>query len=77
MIEDGKVKYLNPDIHLIDLCIENEELDKYKTSTMQQLIEYKWDCYGKKHHLIGCIMHLFNTLVIISYVSLSYLREPD
>ena len=44
---------------------------------MQQLIRYKWDCYGRKHHFLGCVMHLFNTLVIIIYVSLSYLREPD
>jgi hypothetical protein len=44
---------------------------------MQQLIKYKWDNYGRKHHLMGCIMHLFNTLVIIVYVSLSYLQEPD
>jgi hypothetical protein len=77
VIDEGKVKYLNADIPLLDLFIENDELDKYNTETMQHLIRYKWDTYGRKHHLVGCIMHLFNTLVITIYVCLSYLKEPD
>lgn len=41
------------------------------------MIQYKWDTYGHKHHLIGCILQFFSTLIIIIYISLSYLREPD
>ena len=77
MMDEGKEKFINKDVSLLDLFIDNDELEKYNTETMQQLIKYKWDNYGRKHHLMGCIMHLFNTLVIIVCVCLSYLQEPD
>ena len=77
LYDEDRLRYLNDDVPLIDLCIDNDELEKYDTETMQELIQYKWNVYGRKHHLMGCIMHLFNTAVIIAYVCLSYLREPE
>jgi hypothetical protein len=42
-----------------------------------QLIEYKWETFGRKHHFIGCCMHFVNVGLIIAYISLSYFTTPD
>lgn len=38
---------------------------------------FKWDKYGRNHHFIGCVMHLFYTLILIIYVKQSYLVESE
>lgn len=62
---------------LMELLIDHDELDKYHTKSLQELIQYKWDTYGHRHHLMGCVLQFFSTLIIIIYICLSYLREPD
>jgi len=37
-IDDGKWRYVKENISLLDLCIENTEMEKFNTSTLQQLI---------------------------------------
>jgi hypothetical protein len=60
----------------MDLCAEGEELEMFDTDTLKQVIQYKWQCYGLKHHLLGCVMHLINTFLIVLYIILSYYHEP-
>jgi hypothetical protein len=52
----------------MSLCGETEELPIFETDAMQQVIQFKWDKYGRNHHLLGCVMHLFYTFILIVYV---------
>jgi hypothetical protein len=60
---------------MMTLCSENDELEKFQCDCLRQLIEYKWETFGRGHHMVGCINHLSNTLLIIIYIALSYLQE--
>ena len=66
--KDGLNEYFNEDVSLMTICGDTEELEVFETDALQQVIQFKWDKYGKNHHLLGCIMHLFYTLIIIIYV---------
>jgi len=67
-----KGEFINEDIPLMELCSNAEELEVFESEALMQLIHYKWNKFGKNHHLIGCIMHFFNTFIIITYIILSY-----
>jgi hypothetical protein len=67
----------NEHISLMQLCSENDELEKFQCDSLRQLIEYKWETYGRSHHLAGCINHFLNTLAILAYIVLSYMAEPE
>jgi len=41
------------------------------------MIRFKWEKYGKAHHMLGCIMHIFSCLIIILYVKNSYVVESE
>jgi len=64
---DGEWK--NEDINLMSLCADSDEIEIFQTDCLQQLIEFKWVSYGRFHHLLGCMMHLFYTAVFMMYVS--------
>jgi hypothetical protein len=71
--EAGSAVFMNDDVDLTKLLINHEELEKYDAETMQSIIKYKWDKFGRKHHFLGCCMHFINTLLLILYVALSYI----
>jgi hypothetical protein len=74
---DGKIEYVNEDVSLMSLCGETDELEIFNTESLQQVIKFKWDKYGRNHHLFGCIMHHFYTIIMIIYVKNSYLIENE
>lgn len=49
----------------------------FDASCIQETIQYKWDTYGLRFHMIGFFMHCMYVLVINIYVSLCYLQEND
>jgi hypothetical protein len=75
--QEGEIEFVNEDVSLMQLCGDTEELEIFNTESLQQVIQYKWDKYGRNHHLLGCIMHLFYTIIMIVYVKNSYLIENE
>ena len=41
----------NTDSSLMQLFAETDELEIFESESIQAMIQYKWDSYGKKHHL--------------------------
>jgi hypothetical protein len=62
---------------MMTLCSENDELSKFESESLRQLIEYKWETFGRNHHFVGCVLHIVNTLVIILYILSSYYAESS
>jgi hypothetical protein len=74
---ESSVEIINEEITLMGLCGDTEELEIFETDALQQVIQFKWDKYGRNHHLLGCLMHMFYTLILIIYVKNSYLVENE
>ena len=64
---------MNEDISMVSLLSETEELEVFHTDSIQQMLDYKWETFGKDHHILGCFMHLFYTLMVILYVKDCYI----
>ena len=75
--QDDEQYIVNEGLGLMNLCAINDELEKFQAESLTQLIQYKWETFGRQHHFIGCIMHFINTLLIIAYIVLSYYQEPE
>ena len=55
------------------LASESDEMEIFNSEVFNNLIEYKWNQYGQKHHLLGSLMHLIYTFSMIIYVFKVYL----
>ena len=72
---DDNGEHCNEDVSLMSLAAESEEIEIFTTDSLNNLIEFKWVSYGKRHHTIGCVMHFVYTFVFILYVSQACLYE--
>jgi len=73
-LDNGQTEFVNSDCNLMGLINETEELEIFESGTIQQLIEFKWDQYARKHHIFGCVMHLFYILMLIVYIDIVYIN---
>lgn len=73
-VENGEV--MNEDVSLMGLCAETEELEIFEPDPFKDIIDFKWNMYGRKHHLFGMYMHLLYTTMLNIYVSTAYIHEP-
>lgn len=72
--EDGKEKTIfNEEINLMEMAATTEELTLVCTSSFADVIQYKWDTYGRSHHFFGLLMHLYYITVFTLYVIKAYL----
>ena len=75
---EGKIRIMfNDDISLMDMASTTEELDLVVTSSFGDVIDYKWDTYGRSHHFFGYFMHLYYIVVFSLYVIKAYLQDND
>ena len=72
---DNDKTYLNSDVNFMGLLNETEELEIYETQTIQELIQFKWDKYARKHHIFGCMMHLFYIFTLVLYINIVYIHN--
>jgi hypothetical protein len=74
-IQDNK--QVNEDISLTGLAADSDELEIFHTDALQHIITFKWDLYGRKHHLLGCATHFFYVLMIILFIKQVYINESE
>jgi hypothetical protein len=66
-IQDGEK--VNEEVSLMQLCAETDELEIFETDALKDIIDYKWNCYGRRHHMLGMATHMLYTAMINIYVS--------
>jgi hypothetical protein len=66
---------MNPDITFMNLCTGSSELDIFETSSLSELIQFKWLTFAKRHHLMGCIMHLTYISTLVIYINVVYINN--
>ena len=57
----------------MDVASQTEELSLVVTQAFGDIIDYKWETYGRKHHFLGLTMHLFFVVVFTLYVIKAYI----
>jgi len=76
--ENGKGKTIfNESISLMDQASVTEELSLVCTSSFADVIDYKWETYGRSHHFFGLFMHLYYIVVFTLFVIKAYLQDDD
>jgi len=48
----------NEGVSFMGLIAHSDELDIFNTKSLIDLIEFKWNQYGMRHHFVGCMMHM-------------------
>ena len=66
-------EYVNKGISFVEICTESEEIDLFLCESLQEIISYKWNHYGKAHHLVGFSFHILYMVVMILYVNAVYI----
>jgi hypothetical protein len=59
----------------MELLACTEELDIFGTTSVQQLIELKWEEYALFHHMIGCLFHFLYLVILIIYINIIYIKD--
>ena len=73
---DGE-NIMNENVSLTKNCRDTEQLEIFDAIPLQQMIQFKWEKYGKIPHMLGCFMHIFSCMIMILYVKNSYIEEAE
>ena len=58
----------------MQMVASSDELEIFDSKNLQDLILFKWECYGRNHHLFGSFMHAVYTVIFVLYVNYIYLE---
>ena len=51
-------------------------MDMFKAPALQELIAFKYDNFGKRFHLVGCIIHFVYMVILFIYLDIVYIHVP-
>lgn len=58
---------------LMDAVSNSDELKIFETDLIKDMVDYKWDTFARKQHLIGGAIHVIYVLVLIFYINKTFL----
>lgn len=77
LVEDENGKFtkqlFNDDIPWMELITSSEELDIFKSKSLVPLITFKWNTFGRRHHMYGFCFHMLQVIVLTIYVANIYI----
>lgn len=59
----------------MSIVAQMEELDVFTTTAMTDLIDFKWDNYGMRSHLVGCMVHMAQLCILVFYIDFIYINN--
>lgn len=66
---------VNHDVPFMKIIAKSDELKIFKTISLKDLIEFKWNEFGMMVHLVGCMMHMCQIAILIFYVHFIYIEN--
>jgi hypothetical protein len=66
--------FKNEDINLLALCADGDEIEMFESEALQDVISFKWDAFGLKFHLLGCVIHVAYMLIVFIYLDMVYIH---
>lgn len=75
--EDGVLNsvLMNGETNFMRIISLSDELDIFNALSLCDLIEFKWNQFGMRHHLVGCMMHMIQIVILIIYVDYIYINN--
>jgi hypothetical protein len=58
---------------LMEIISETDELDIFRTKVLHDLVEFKWNAYGKSVHYFGAFLHIGYIITFFIYVNQVYI----
>ena len=68
---------VNADINIMEHFADSDELSMFKTSPIQNFIEFKWHSIGSRHHCLSAVVHFLYVVLLVVYVLEIYVRDPN
>jgi len=62
-------------MNFMSLCQGSTELDIFETTTLSELIQFKWQTYGRRHHFFGYSMHIVYVTILVMYINVVYIKN--
>ena len=75
--EKGANVFVNEGIDFFQNSINCNQLEIFNVENFNVLLQYKWDAFGKNHHLIGFFFHMSYMLVLTVYTYLIYIMDSE
>ena len=66
--------FRNPDVDLMAICVDSDELDIFESKALTELIWFKWNSYCQKFHMIGCFFHFLYIFGIVLQINAVYIN---
>jgi hypothetical protein len=51
-------RLMNQDIAFMNIIAKTDELEVFNTHAMTDIINFKWDTYGMRMHVVSCMLHM-------------------
>ena len=61
----------------MDIISGSDEIELFDSKLIIDVITFKWECYGRDHHVFGSMMHFLYVLLFILYVNFVYLYNDN
>jgi hypothetical protein len=71
----GKPIFENEGISILDMCSQSDEINIFLSDCLQEVIQFKWDAFALRFHLVGLFMHLLYMLILVLYIDLVYIHD--
>jgi hypothetical protein len=74
---DNPTKFIcyNEGISFMDAISNSDEIEMFDSQQIKDIISFKWESYGRDHHIFGSFMHFLYVLLFILYVNFVYLNN--
>ena len=72
---NGRKELKNGDVNFMGAISQTDELDIFNTETLKMLIDFKWQEYGMRHHLVGSLMQFLQIIILCLYVDTIYIHN--
>lgn len=67
-----QVKMRHDDVYFTTTCAESDEIEIFRSECLQQVIEFKWNTFVFKWHLVGTVIHFLYLGYLLFYASAGY-----
>ena len=67
----------NSDKNILELCASSDEIEMFECEPLQDLIKFKWDSYGQRFHLFGCVVHIVYIVILFLYTDMVYVQGVE
>jgi|APSaa5957512535_1039671.scaffolds.fasta_scaffold257831_1 hypothetical protein len=75
--ENNQLVAVNKGISVMGMIYNSNQIEIFECDIIKDLIKYKWEKLGNKHHMIACLSYIIYLGTFISHVYFVYIHNRD